>query len=113
MAKIEKRADELKAQNVNRKDAISILKSEFPRYHETYYLDLTSDFPEASVNTIKSKPVPIITQPVKVVGFDMPFSDMVWFMVKWIIAAIPAFIILFFIGLIVSLLLTALGIVLI
>ena len=35
---------------------------------------------------------------VHVKSFDMPFGDMVMFMVKWAIASIPAFIILFIIG---------------
>ena len=35
---------------------------------------------------------------VDVRSFDMPFGDMVMFMVKWAIASIPAFIILFIIG---------------
>ena len=34
---------------------------------------------------------------VHVKSFDMPFGDMVMFMVKWAIASIPAFIILFII----------------
>ena len=33
---------------------------------------------------------------VKVSDFDMPFGSMVVFMVKWAIASIPAFLILFF-----------------
>jgi len=37
---------------------------------------------------------------VKVIDFDMEFTSMVKFMVKWVIASIPAFIILFFIYLI-------------
>ena len=36
-------------------------------------------------------------QSVKVVDFDMSFGNMVKFMVKWVIASIPAMIILFFI----------------
>ena len=35
---------------------------------------------------------------VYVKGFSMPFGEMVEFMVKWAIASIPAFIILFIIG---------------
>jgi len=35
---------------------------------------------------------------VHVKSFNMPFLDMVMFMVKWAIASIPAFIILFIIG---------------
>lgn len=36
-------------------------------------------------------------QPVVVVDIHMSFNSMVWFMVKWVIAAIPAAIILFLI----------------
>lgn len=35
---------------------------------------------------------------VNIVRFDMPFIDMVFFMVKWAIASIPAAIILVIIG---------------
>ena len=35
---------------------------------------------------------------VHVKSFDMPFGDMVGFMLKWALASIPAFIILAFIG---------------
>ena len=34
-------------------------------------------------------------QPVKVIDFDMSFINMVLFMVKWVVASIPAMIILF------------------
>ena len=34
-------------------------------------------------------------QKVKVIDFDMEFGSMVWFMIKWAIASIPAFMILF------------------
>ena len=37
-------------------------------------------------------------QPVEVRNFDMTFGRMVWFMVKWAIAAIPAFLILLVLG---------------
>lgn len=37
-------------------------------------------------------------QPVVVVDLRMSFMSMVWFMVKWAVAAIPALIILFFIS---------------
>ncbi len=36
-------------------------------------------------------------QPVTVVGFNMPFLDLVVFMVKFAIATIPAAVILFFV----------------
>lgn len=44
---------------------------------------------------------PVMGQ-VKIIDFDMPFGSMVSFMVKWAIASIPAFIILFIIGFITS-----------
>ena len=34
-------------------------------------------------------------QKVKVVDFNMEFTSMVWFMIKWALASIPAIIILF------------------
>ena len=45
---------------------------------------------EASLQEIQDKSV-------HVKSFDMPFGDMVGFMVKWALASIPAFIILFII----------------
>ena len=50
-----------------------------------------SKIDEASLQEIKDKSVHIIS-------FDMPFGDMVRFMVKWALASIPAFIILAIIG---------------
>ena len=41
-------------------------------------------------------------QPVTIEDIKMPFGSMVMFMVKWVIASIPAMIILFIIGLILS-----------
>ena len=35
---------------------------------------------------------------VEVVNFDIPFVQMIWLMIKWTIAAIPALIVLFVIG---------------
>ncbi|MGQ7957685.1 hypothetical protein ACUTAF_08210 [Pseudomonas sp. SP16.1] len=34
-------------------------------------------------------------QPVVILDLNMSFNSMVWFMVKWVLASIPAFIILF------------------
>ena len=45
--------------------------------------------------------------PVRIVDIKMPFGSMVVFMVKWAIAAIPAFIILALIGVLVSGMMTA------
>ncbi len=47
----------------------------------------------AKITTKKEKS----PQPVKVVDFNMEFGSMVTFMVKWVIASIPAMIILFLI----------------
>ena len=41
-------------------------------------------------------------QPVKIIDFDMPFGSMVSFMIKWALASIPAIMILFAIGLVMS-----------
>jgi uncharacterized membrane protein YvbJ len=40
--------------------------------------------------------------PVRITDIDMPFGSMVAFMVKWAIASIPAFVILFVLGLLVA-----------
>ena len=42
------------------------------------------------------------TQPVKIIDFNMPFGSMVSFMIKWVLASIPAMIILITIGFILS-----------
>jgi hypothetical protein len=47
-------------------------------------------------------PVVVATNRVVVADFDMPFGSMVGFMVKWAIASIPAFIILFLLGMVVT-----------
>jgi len=39
-----------------------------------------------------------LIQRVKIVDFDMSFWSMVWFMIKWALASIPAFIVLAIIG---------------
>ena len=46
---------------------------------------------------IEDKSVYVKDGSVHVKSFDMPFGDMVGFMVKWALASIPAFIILFII----------------
>jgi len=46
--------------------------------------------------------VPVSVNRVVVTDIDMPFGSMVRFMVKWAIASIPAFVILFIIGMIVT-----------
>jgi hypothetical protein len=42
-------------------------------------------------------------QPVKIIDFDMPFGSMVTFMIKWVLASIPGIIILFIVGIVMSL----------
>ena len=42
------------------------------------------------------------TQPVKIVDFNMPFVSMVSFMIKWVLASIPAFIMISIVGFIIS-----------
>lgn len=108
---IEKRSEFLREEGLSRTKAIIILKEEFPKYHETYYNDITSDFPSAgktSSTPIKKEKPP---QNVRIVGFDMPFGDMVIFMVKWVFATIPAAIIIVLVGLMLGVLLASLGIV--
>jgi len=65
------------------------------------------------INTTGSTSSNITNSKVQVTNFDMPFSNMVFFMVKWAIASIPALIILgIIVALIVALfiaILTALG----
>jgi hypothetical protein len=39
---------------------------------------------------------------VEVVRFDIPFGQMIWLMVKWAIAAIPALVILAIIGAVIA-----------
>ena len=57
-------------------------------------------------HTIEAKKInknsPPQTQPVKIIDFDMPFGSMVSFMIKWVLASIPAMMILFAIGFILS-----------
>ena len=63
-----------------------------------------------SSTTPKAKTIEVSThkgeseqfQPVTIEDIKMPFGSMVMFMVKWVIASIPAMIILFIIGLILS-----------
>lgn len=55
----------------------------------------------SSMQVFASSPLPIKAHdpvPVTVVDIRMPFGSMVAFMVKWTLASIPAFVILFFIG---------------
>jgi len=40
------------------------------------------------------EPLPLGPMPVSLVDINLPFESMVWFMVKWAVAAIPAFLML-------------------
>jgi len=55
--------------------------------------------------TKSSDHTPHKTQSVKIIDFDMPFGSMVTFMIKWVLASIPAFIILSIVGFILSIIL--------
>ena len=60
-------------------------------------IEKTEDQIKAEVQR-KEQQQKIEDQSVHVKSFDMPFGDMVGFMVKWALASIPAFIILAIIG---------------
>ena len=47
------------------------------------------------------------TVKVEVVNLDIPFGQMIWLLIKWAIAAIPAMIILFLIGTVIAAVLAA------
>jgi hypothetical protein len=49
---------------------------------------------QQKVREIAAQPSSLHPQPVVIVDFRMSFMSMVWFMVKWALAAIPAAIIL-------------------
>ena len=80
-----------------------------------YYENISDEYEEQAIKIAErilkergvEKPKPEIkiedsTREVHLTGINMPFIDMVIFMVKWGIATIPAFIILFIIGFIVA-----------
>ena len=72
--------------------------------------DLSAGLKSSPKKKIESKTIEVSThkgeseqfQPVTIEDIKMPFGSMVIFMVKWVIASIPAMIILFMIGLILS-----------
>src|SRR5262245_11201166 len=53
--------------------------------------------------------VPVNISRVVVTDFDMPFGSMVMFMAKWALASIPAFLVLFVLGMILFSVLTGLN----
>jgi len=62
--------------------------------------DIDEETKKAQIEVVKERQQSdkeINDKSVHVISFDMPFGDMVMFMVKWAIASIPAFIILFII----------------
>jgi hypothetical protein len=58
---------------------------------------------------VKTGPLVVSIAQVSVVDVNMPFASMVGFMVKWSIAAIPAFLILFVLGAFMVAMLAAVG----
>jgi len=63
--------------------------------------DIDEETKKAQIEVVKERQQSdkeINDKSVHVISFDMPFGDMVMFMVKWAIASIPAFIILTIIG---------------
>ena len=55
-----------------------------------------------SADSKENNNTPPQTQPVKIIDFDMPFGSMVSFMIKWELESIPAIMILFGIGVVMS-----------
>ena len=105
---ISKRVAELKTQGYNYERARDVIQEEYPGKPAYFYIDVMENFNKKDTElepTKKEKPPQI----VRVVNFDMPFIDMVFVMVKWAIAAIPAIIILSIIGFIISPILAVLG----
>jgi hypothetical protein len=67
-----------------------------------------SSIEQAANSYPQPMPVAIVKkQEVTVTDVQMPFGSMVWFMVKWTIATIPAFLILLTIGMVAVALFTA------
>jgi len=62
--------------------------------------DIDEKQASTEINTSSTTSSNITNSKVQITNFDMPFEDMIKFMVKWALASIPAFIILFIIGLI-------------
>ena len=59
--------------------------------------DIDEKQASTEINTSSTTSSNITNSKVQVTNFDMPFEDMIKFMVKWALASIPAFIILFII----------------
>ena len=102
-------------------EKIGFLDGDFPQDGIEVHIRCLGEFfqdPEKYGGTVKTEPLTkeekeaveqrnqrrkeqqqkIEDQSVHVISFDMPFGDMVSFMVKWALASIPAFIILAIIG---------------
>ena len=59
--------------------------------------DIDEKQASTEINTSSTTSSNITNSKVQITNFDMPFEDMIKFMVKWGLASIPAFIILFII----------------
>ena len=59
--------------------------------------DIDEKQASTEINTSSTTSSNITNSKVQITNFDMPFEDMIKFMVKWALASIPAFIILFII----------------
>ena len=60
--------------------------------------DIDEKQASTEINTSSTTSSNITNSKVQVTNFDMPFEDMIKFMVKWALASIPAFFILAIIG---------------
>src|SRR3990167_526722 len=69
--------------------------SDIEKIRNTFNLNVSEGFEIAK----SAEPVKIQKElEVTIINIKMPFDSMVIFMVKWVLASIPAFIILFFLG---------------
>ena len=85
-------------------DAVKVAKQILKeRIESTHTINSPKDSKsDVDVEVIHTDDTNSTNQNVTVTDIDMPFMSMVTFMVKWSIATIPAFIILFIIGLVVA-----------
>lgn len=78
-------------ENTVPEDFETVPDEEYDKLHESKASEIEQDYDESTF-------IPVVQ--VNVNDISMSFSSMVVFMVKWILASIPAIIILFLIGLI-------------
>jgi len=90
-------AHEVEKFEIHDKDCILKYRENPEKYGGRKAIEKTEDQIKAEVQR-KEQQQKIEDKSVHVKSFDMPFGDMVGFMVKWALASIPAFIILAIIG---------------